>query len=497
VRRDFRGAVLPSILLSGVVLAVVWGALAFGAVYPWAYTPLAIGGAVIGLAAFTIKLGNAFSLRPLTLGCLAIAAAISLQLMPLSPRVLGAVSPSTDRFLSRYDLSYQMSSRELAGDGVRAAARWPISLTPSATVLGLSLFLALAIFMLGTVRIVSGTGALAAARALVIFGVMLAVFAIGQYVLSGGETYLLKIYGFWQPQYRGSPFGPFVNRNHFAGWMLMVLPLAAAAAYGAAVSERHDGLHQVVSWLSRSPVAARMQLMTLAATVMGLSILLSQSRSGMLALAAEAALLGGFIVRRQASRRGRVIAVTVIAAGVLVVAAWAGLDRLMARAATVAGDLPTGGGRIGAWGDTVHIIRDFPVTGTGLNTFGTAMVLYQTGNRDLHFQEAHNDYLQLAAEGGLLVGIPVAILVWIFVRAVKQRFAEAPAEGSTYWLRIGAVIALLGIAVQAFVEFSLQMPGNAALFAVIAAIALHRSPNLRTHSRSAAPSAAPSSSLTD
>jgi hypothetical protein len=82
----------------------------------------------------------------------------------------------------------------------------------------------------------------------------------------------------------------------------------------------------------------------------------------------------------------------------------------------------------------------------------------------------------------------------IFVREVKRRFDEAPADGSTYWLRVGAVIALLGIAVQAFVEFSLQMPGNAALFAVIAAIALHRSPNLRTHSRSTAPLAAPSSS---
>jgi hypothetical protein len=108
---------------------------------------------------------------------------------------------------------------------------------------------------------------------------MLAIFtSTGR--ASGGETYLLKIYGFWQPQYRGSPFGPFVNRNHFAGWMLMVLPLAAAAAYGAAVSEQHDGLHQVVSWLSRSPVAARMQLMTLAATVMGLSVLLSSRDRG-------------------------------------------------------------------------------------------------------------------------------------------------------------------------------------------------------------------------
>ena len=57
-------------------------------------------------------------------------------------------------------------------------------------------------------------------------------------------------------------------------------------------------------------------------------------------------------------------------------------------------------------------------------------------------------------------------------------FKEAPKTGLTYWLRVGAVVGLVSVAVQSLVEFSLQMPGNAAFFAVLAAIALHRSPRL-------------------
>ena len=137
------------------------------------------------------------------------------------------------------------------------------------------------------------------------------------------------------------------------------------------------------------------------------------------------------------------------------------------------------GGRIGAWEDTLGIIARSPLTGTGFDTYGTAMIVFQKSNAGVHFQEAHNDYLQIAAEGGLLVSLPVLLTIAVFVRGVSRRFAEAPHEGSTYWLRVGAVIGIVSIALQSLVEFSLQMPGNAAMFALLAAIAIHRSPRLR------------------
>jgi O-antigen ligase len=98
--------------------------------------------------------------------------------------------------------------------------------------------------------------------------------------------------------------------------------------------------------------------------------------------------------------------------------------------------------------------------------------------RTVYFLEAHNDYLQILAEGGLLVGLPILAAVIIFAADVRRRFREAPKAGLTYWLRVGAVVGLIAVAAQSFVEFSLQMPGNAAFFVVLAAIALHRSPRL-------------------
>jgi O-antigen ligase len=150
---------------------------------------------------------------------------------------------------------------------------------------------------------------------------------------------------------------------------------------------------------------------------------------------------------------------------------WAGVDPAAQRFARAPADI---GGRLGAWRDTVRIVRDFPVFGSGLNTYGTAMLLYQTGDRRMMYQEAHNDYLQLAAEGGLLLGIPATIAAAVVVREIRRRFRERRDDGMRRGIRIGAVAALAGIAVQSLADFSLQMPGNAAFFAVVAAIAVHR-----------------------
>jgi O-antigen ligase len=102
------------------------------------------------------------------------------------------------------------------------------------------------------------------------------------------------------------------------------------------------------------------------------------------------------------------------------------------------------------------------------------MLAYQTADLNQHYEEAHNDYLQVAAEGGLLVGVPALLLIVVAAYQVWRRFRERADTVTTFWLRAGAVAGLLTIALQEATEFSLQMPGNAALFCVLAAIAVHR-----------------------
>jgi O-antigen ligase len=229
-----------------------------------------------------------------------------------------------------------------------------------------------------------------------------------------------------------------------------------------------------ILWLS-STDANRMLLVGFAIVAMALSLVLSLSRLGLCGVAIALLACGRVVLRHRFKRAERVLVYGYVVLLVVVSTAsvWAGLDRGVARFTDPgARDL---GGRLPIWADTARIVRDFPVTGTGLNTYGTAMLFYQTTLPDEHVQQAHNDYLQLAAEGGLLVGIPIALAIVVFIREVYLRFRDGTDDRTTYWIRTGAVAGIVAVALQSIGEFSLQMPGNAMLFTVLCAIALHKS----------------------
>jgi O-antigen ligase len=189
----------------------------------------------------------------------------------------------------------------------------------------------------------------------------------------------------------------------------------------------------------------------------------------MTSLAAGLVVLGYFVLRRMSGARSRVSAAISIGLVLVLAVGWAGSGRVVAKFDAASSDAE---GRLAAWRDTRRIIEDFPVFGVGMGSYSTAMLIYQTdGRRDMYAQ-AHNDYLQLAAEGGALVGIPV--LIALLLRGIWRRLSAEDEDPTSYWLRRGAVAGLLAIAIQSTVEFSLQMPGNDVLFVTLLAMALHR-----------------------
>jgi O-antigen ligase len=159
--------------------------------------------------------------------------------------------------------------------------------------------------------------------------------------------------------------------------------------------------------------------------------------------------------------------------GVLVVGAlgWMGMEAVVERFQLAGTDLQD---RVAAWRDTLTIIRDFPIAGTGFGAYGAAMLIYQTANRTSIFIHAHNDYLQVLAEGGALVAIPALIAAGVIARGIFRRLHRREDDVLTAWIRLGAIAGLAGIAAQSLLEFSLQMPGNSAVCVVLLAIALHR-----------------------
>ena len=462
------------LLLIAAGLLVAWGALAFGAVYPWAWLPLVGGCSFVGVAALAASRARGSDAGDrFVLVCLAVVGiGTLLQITPLPPAVVDVLSPSAARLLAEQDLAFAIAESRDAH---------ALSIDPVATARGLLMLTGFTLWMAGLTRLLHLTGSRAFCTGLVALGVVLAVLGIVQKAVLGDHAFAgMKIYGFWSPtNVLTTPFGPFVNRNHFAGWMLMGLPLALGLGLGwaeRASRTGRGGWRDVIARLS-SPEGGRAQLMAVAVAVMGLSLLMTQSRSGLGGMVVAMGLAAIVAGRRRASTRARLAVAGGIAALMVGLVAWGGAD-----VATRAGGSGFTELRPRIWRDTLAVIRDFPLTGTGLNTFGTAMRSYQTWTRDLQVREAHNDYLQIAAEGGLLLAVPAALAFAALARAIWRRFRAGSDDTMTGWVRVGATTGLVAIALQSLVEFSLQMPGNAAFAAVLMAVALHEPPP-RQHRR--------------
>src|SRR5262249_52590798 len=135
------------------------------------------------------------------------------------------------------------------------------------------------------------------------------------------------------------------------------------------------------------------------------------------------------------TRRTAVLAVTTLVAIAAITSAYANTQPLIDR---FEGIRETGAeGRTQIWRDTIHVIRDFPLTGVGLGGYQTAMLLYQQGDRSRFTNQAHNQYLHLVSEGGLLVSVPAAMAVAAFVQLFRKRLAQDRSQ--LVWLRIGAL----------------------------------------------------------
>jgi putative inorganic carbon (HCO3(-)) transporter len=444
-----------------VGLVLSWGVFSFGGVYQWGYLPLLAAAAAIGATGLFI--GNATVDRVLIASLVVIAVATGIQLVPIQLDTLAAISPQAVAIHRQRDLGVAIGS-------VGAAS---ISIDPARTVAGVGFLLALTLFIAGLTKMLTRSSARRLATLIGYLGLVLAIEGIVQRAISRE-----LIYGFWSPPQGGSPFGPFINRNHFAGWMLMAIPVTMGA-FVAVLSRNTDQLRDTVKrrllWLA-TPDANRIVLLSLAAGAMILAVLLTLSRSGIaaLALAISGTLL--FVARGEHSSRRRMLVIGYLAAVVLLAIAWIGIDRIESRLQeNEPEDIAM---RVEIWNDSLRIVKDFWPAGTGLNTFGTATLFYQASVPGKHLREAHNDYLQLAAEGGLLVGVPVLISVIAFLRAVRRRFATD--SGSARWIRLGAAAGVAAIATQSLVEFSLQIPANSALFSVLLALSLHDSARTST-----------------
>lgn len=114
-------------------------------------------------------------------------------------------------------------------------------------------------------------------------------------------------------------------------------------------------------------------------------------------------------------------------------------------------------------------MRDYPVLGTGLGTFESSYMRYQTTMPRLLFDHAHNDYVEFVTDTGvvgLLLGAGMAL---VFFRETFRRWRR---KHGLFGKCIGAggLASFVAIATHSFTDFNLHIPANALLFAVISAL---------------------------
>jgi O-antigen ligase len=456
-----------------VGLLLAFGAVAIGGFPSWAAAPVLVFGLTTGVLGFLEPnpLQTRFSVRDyaaLFVAAVLLLLAITVQLIPLPVQFVARVSPAStevqyERLLALADRRDPLLVPSIAADAPR-----PLSIAPSRTRLALAGVVAFVVFLFGAARGFSKVGVRRLSRAILILGV--AVTFIGIYRIANGNV---SIYGLYVPLSPARESAPFINRNHQAGWLAMVLGIGL----GALAGEVARGMRGVpptwrdrLLWLSskQANVAA---LILFSSVIMAIGILTTQSRSGAAALATVFVVMIGWSLRKQPTRiRRRVLGISllVIMLGVISFAG-EGVARRLATTSWQRMD-----GRVAIWQDTIRIARTFWLTGSGFNTYGVAMLKYQTVKDSFRYIEAHNDYLQLAAEGGFLVGIPATLFAIVLMLTIYRRFQEGLDDTRTYWLRVGAVAGICAIAVQSVTEFTLQMSGAFAMFATLLAIAIHR-----------------------
>lgn len=429
---------------------MAWTTFAFAGVYPGTLLFPALGCVVLAvLVRPWVAFDDAAGIDRWLSVAIALAA---VQLVPLPQFLVDRLSPHDRAAWRALSLAAPAASLPLSID--LAAGAWAVSIGAGIVVVFVT---ARRVFGVGGVRRVT--------RAIATIGLVLAAIGLAQDATGHGLMYWR-----WRPLEEGAPpFGPFVNRNHFATWAIMAVPLVLG--YVAAHAAAHGRSDAAISWRRRLAVAldGRTIWLTASAVIMIVAIVASLSRSGMFGLAV-ALLLGALLQRKTdgaPASAARWIVAGLAIAGIAVVARVdpAVLVGRMAAAPVSAA------GRLLIWRDTLPIIHAFWLTGTGAGTYETAMLIYQRASPGVRFNQAHNQYLQLAAEGGLLLCVPVAIALWRFGRTAVRRL-EADHSGM-YWIRAGAVCGLAGVAAQSLWETGLATPANALLAAVVAAIALH------------------------
>lgn len=293
---------------------------------------------------------------------------------------------------------------------------------------------------------------------IIIFGALMAFFGILQRLANPEGIYGVRLTPY------AVPFGSFVNQHHFAAFMEMTIGVTLGLLY------------------NKSTKRDKRLLLVIAVVIMGIALVFTSSRGGILSLfgvigfVTLANLLQKKTDEDDAPKSSFQNKLALVGGGLALIVVLFGSILLLG-----GGDSLTRGigfinqndisnGRSHFWSVALQIIRDNPILGAGLDSFGVAFTRYDTWNGLLRVEQAHNDYLQIFADGGILGFACAAAFIYFLFRQGLEKI-----NGTTDRFRrgvaVGALAGCFGILLHSFFDFPLRTPSNAFYFLTLATLA--------------------------
>ncbi|MHB8054914.1 MAG: O-antigen ligase family protein [Candidatus Aminicenantales bacterium] len=458
-----KDRICRKILDYGILALLVWTPLPIASVEAWSILVMEIG--VFALYAVYlfmdrkprpgIKLMEEIRhLRPVFFGLFLF---LGFQMLPLPAMIIRVFSPRTAALRAQF---VPVSAQ---------AKMTTFSLHPGAT-LGAMLELA-ACVLIGSLILRTVTHRIQIRRImLTLIGVGVFEALYGMFELYRNNPRLL----FYRKTFNlDSATGTFVNRNHFAGYLEMVIPLAL----GLIVSRFDLFGEPGTPWRARlarflNRGLAVNILLGAGLVVMAVGLLLSNSRSGVVVLALTFVLMSVLAAqafghtRMQKGWVRHIIQIAVLA--IIGLGLYVGLEAMIGRFAL---DKLLQDGRPRYWGAVMTMIGQFPLFGVGFGAFGSVYPAYDTTGMEYALVHAHNDYLELLSELGIVgAGLLAFALGFILFKSFRTWMARRHPE--LKGLALGCLASSAAILIHSMTDFNLQIPANAFVFSVVLALTM-------------------------
>ena len=455
-----------------LILLLIFTPFAFGSVEIWAFSLMELGILLIIVLYVLqesffrphspIDYNSTFRLpRSALVLCSFFLALILIQMIPLPATWVKVISPQTYNLRTRL-LSDVMSAA--FSPLPIAHPLFPISFFPFATKIEFfkwATLIGLFFFLLRWKLLTNGQRARQhLILVIMLVGIMESFYGIFEFF--SGHRHILYLEA---TDLMSSVMGTFSNRNYFAGYLLMVIPLSV----GFLLAREAGQTVHFKGWRHRlASLDGKTILLGFGVILMILGLLFSASRMGIISLLLSFTLISFFFRGRRLGQKFSRTTVFIFGLALLW-GAWIGLDAVISRFFITSEDFKE---RWSFWVDTFQILKDFPLFGSGLGTFAQIFPMY----RSLHIRglvtHAENDFLQLASETGLIgIGLLFFLFLFLFFKAfagIRSLSFVAPHRN----MAIGGLVGILALMFHSLMERNIQVPANALLFTFLWAIVL-------------------------